>query len=109
MYNTKLARNDLKNKPVIKTGYCAAQYLFRGLERVGYMAGVYGWNADVYDCGAAYIVTGYRFTGLRGKYADHDFLTYCDKVAENLCQISADPAAAIADLRRRWLQMEIND
>ena len=66
----KLTRNNLNNKPVIKVGYCDACYLLRGLDRVGYMSGVYGWNADVYDTGAAYIVTGYRFTGLNGVYAD---------------------------------------
>lgn len=56
----KITRNELKNKPVIKIGYCAAQNMLAYSERIGYMSGVYGWNCDVYDFGFAYILTGYR-------------------------------------------------
>ena len=56
----KISRNELKNKPVIKVGYCAAQNMLAYSERIGYMSGAYGWNCDVYDFGTAYILTGYR-------------------------------------------------
>lgn len=46
---------------VIRVYYCDLQYLLRGRDRVAYTAGVYGWNADVYDVGnGVAIVTGYR-------------------------------------------------
>lgn len=46
---------------VICIGYCDLQYLLRKESRIGYTAGVYGWNADVYDVGnGVAIVTGYR-------------------------------------------------
>lgn len=46
---------------VICIGYCDLQYLLRGESRIGYTAGVHGWNADVYDVGnGVAIVTGYR-------------------------------------------------
>lgn len=60
MYNTKLTRKDIANKPVIKIGYCAAQSMLNLFDRIGYMSGVYGWNCDVYEFQEAYIVTGYR-------------------------------------------------
>lgn len=66
----KMTRKDLTGKPVIKVGYCGAYNLLRGLQPVGYMSGVYGWNCDVYDVSGAFIVTGYRFYGIRGTYAD---------------------------------------
>ena len=46
---------------VIRVYYCDLQYLLRRESRIGYTAGVYGWNADVYDVGnGVAIVTGYR-------------------------------------------------
>lgn len=80
----KLTRNDLTGKPVIKVGYCAAHFLLKGLERVGYTSGVYGWNADVFDAGAAYIVTGYRFHGIKGIRAHSYALMTAEKNAERV-------------------------
>ena len=46
---------------VIRVYYCDVQHLLRGRDRVAYTAGMYGWNADVYDVGnGVAIVTGYR-------------------------------------------------
>lgn len=46
---------------VICIGYGDLQHLLRGESRIGYTAGVCGWNADVYDVGnGVAIVTGYR-------------------------------------------------
>lgn len=81
MYNTRVTRNMLTDKPVLKIGYCAAHYLLSDLQRVGYMSGVYGWNCDVYDVEGVYILTGYRFS-VSGKYVNHDILEGLEKSAE---------------------------
>jgi hypothetical protein len=66
----KISRNELKNKPVIKIGYCAAQSMLGLFDRIGYMSGVYGWNCSVYEFQDAYILTGYRMPvkGIRENY-----------------------------------------
>lgn len=71
----KITRNELKNKPVIKIGYCAAQNMLAYSERIGYMSGVYGWNCDVYDFDGAYILTGYRMS-VKG-ISENNRLTDC--------------------------------
>jgi len=45
---------------VYSIGYCKAQYLLNYSRKVGYNAGVYGWNYDVYIVGDDTIITGYR-------------------------------------------------
>lgn len=49
-------------------GYCAASYLFRPLEKVGYTCGYYGWNYDVYNINGVIACTGYR--RMKGTYSD---------------------------------------
>lgn len=60
MYRQKITKSDLRGRVVIRAGYCAAYYLTRGLERLGYNSGVYGWNYDAFDLGGVILVTGYR-------------------------------------------------
>ena len=48
---------------VIQIPYCYAQELLSCVERTAYTAGVYGWNADLYDFGNVAICTGYRPVG----------------------------------------------
>lgn len=109
MEKVRFTRNMLTGKPVIKISYCGAWYLLKDLQPVGYTAGVYGWNADVYDVPGAWIVTGYRFYGIRGKYADSDFLDFCEKVAKNLMNISDNPYPLIADIREKFIASELSD
>lgn len=46
---------------IISVGYCDIQFLLQGMEREGYTAGIYGWNADIYEIDkTTAIVTGYR-------------------------------------------------
>ena len=45
---------------VIKIGYCDLQFLLKYESPITYTAGVYGWNADIYDFNGVAIVTGYR-------------------------------------------------
>lgn len=105
----KITRSQLVNKPIIKIGYCSATNLLKGLNRIGYMSGVYGWNCDVYDCDNAYILTGYRFYGISGKYADFEFLEFCENIAKNLNNISDNPIPLIADIRKKYIEMELAD
>ena len=56
-------KNDvlrLTNGRVYSVGYCQAQYLLMFTRKVGYNAGIYGWNYDVYIVGDDVIITGYR-------------------------------------------------
>lgn len=67
----QITRNYVKavanayNAPVVAVGYCGAQNLLNGCARLGYGAGVYGWNYDaylIYDARGNYamVCTGYR-------------------------------------------------
>ena len=48
-------------RKVIVIPYCGAQYLLYFQNPVAYNAGVYGWNADIYNpAPGVAIVTGYR-------------------------------------------------
>lgn len=45
----------------VAVGYYEAQSLLKGLYRIGYNSGVYGWNFDAFSLpGGATICTGYR-------------------------------------------------
>lgn len=45
---------------IINLGYCQAPDLLGYQTRIGYTAGVNGWNADIYELYGVAIVTGYR-------------------------------------------------
>lgn len=55
-------------KAVVSAGYCDLQNLLWGRDRLGYTAGAYGWNADVYLIDNVALVTGYRTFGNRISY-----------------------------------------
>ncbi len=75
----------MSNGRIWKIGYCQAQYLLGNVEakKVGYNAGVYGWNYDVYLFRNNVIVTGYR--GMFGNSFDYDLLKEYEKKAEAIC------------------------
>lgn len=56
---TKKAVNAGYNN-IICVGYADLHYLLNQLEPTAYTAGVYGWNADIYNINGVVIVTGYR-------------------------------------------------
>ena len=62
----------LTNGRVYSVGYCQAQSLLMFTRRVGYNAGVYGWNYDVYIVGDDVIITGYR--PFNAEKIDYDLL-----------------------------------
>ena len=113
----KMTRKNLTDKPVIKIGYCAAYNMLRGLDRIGYMTGVYGWNCDVFDAGAAYIVTGYRFPGVSGIVPDYNDVEKSDDIAEFILNRAVFPASAhieytdrletVANIRRDFIAKTI--
>ncbi len=70
------------NRHVIQLYYCEAQNLLRYSAPALYTAGVYGWNADVYDVGADAVVTGYRpFGDVR---PDPELVKQYDAAAEKI-------------------------
>lgn len=60
-------KKDLRELSPIRFGYCDICYILSYYNRIGYTAGVYGWNEDIYYINWEYISTGYRPTGERPK------------------------------------------
>lgn len=58
----RVTRKEIKENyyRVLQTGYCGMQYLLMGKQAIGYNAGLYGWNFDLYDVNGIAITTGYR-------------------------------------------------
>lgn len=59
----KITRSEINKENMIALGYCQAQASLNhfGYDyKVGYNAGVYGWNYDLYRINGVDIVTGYR-------------------------------------------------
>jgi hypothetical protein len=69
---------------VFSIPYCDAWHLLRGKEPKAYTAGIYGWNADIYEAdnfsGVA-IVTGYRPFG---KAAPRELLKKYEEKAKKI-------------------------
>ena len=63
MMRVQVTKRDVmrQNRFVIRVGYCDLQHLLRFKDSQFYTAGMYGWNADVYQVdGSAVVVTGYK-------------------------------------------------
>ena len=59
----KLKRKQIKGmyKNIIKIGYCELSELLAYTKKMGYTAGIYGWNTDIFELDwNTVIVTGYR-------------------------------------------------
>ena len=59
----KITRNEINKTNMVALGYCQAQAalnLFGTDYKVGYNAGVYGWNYGLYRIGGVDVVTGYN-------------------------------------------------
>lgn len=54
----KAVKNSYRK--IVCVGYCNLQKLLVLEKPVAYTAGVYGWNADIYDLDGIALVTGYR-------------------------------------------------
>ena len=58
----KITRNDINTKNMVALAYCECQRvldLFAYEYKIGYNAGVYGWNYDLYTINGVDVVTGY--------------------------------------------------
>lgn len=84
-------------KNMVEVGYCELQELLTFANQIGYTAGVYGWNASIYQVDPeTVIVTGYRPFGnistnyaLCKKYADKAIeakkeILNCEKLRDEL-------------------------
>lgn len=69
----KMSMRTMRNAypRVLCLGYCEAPYLLRGLERIAYSAGIYGWNCDWYERNGIGIATGYRTPNSKGMRRDY--------------------------------------
>lgn len=90
MLKGKMTKKEIieNYKNVIKVGYCEIQYLTHTAERMGFTAGVYGWNADIYKVdNDTVIVTGYRpFGNIEPKYdVIKKYEEIAKKVVKNWC------------------------
>lgn len=80
----KITRNDLYNfgaKKIIAIGYCNAWSLLNQEDRIGYNAGVYGWNYDAYYIDGVIITTGYCPIG---EHVNYDLLQEYETRAEKV-------------------------
>lgn len=87
----KSINNMYKNK--IEVGYCALQYLLYFKNRSFYTAGVYGWNADIYQVNwDTVIITGYRPFG--NIQPDYDLIGKYENKAKRIIntELSTDKA-----------------
>jgi hypothetical protein len=86
-----MTRKEIINrfKYVYSVGYCDLWHLLQYQNKIGYNAGVYGWNYDIFalDCNNIAICTGYR--GMPGKNIDHAIIK---KYEEKARKISSDYA-----------------
>lgn len=59
-----ITRNQIKRmgKPVVRIPHEFKPLAF--FERIGYNAGIYGWNYDIFNFGKAVIVAGYRINNI---------------------------------------------
>ena len=79
MNKIRMTKTALKYDKIYRIGYCELQKILKSLSAVGYNAGVYGWNYDVYCLGENVIlITGYRTDC--GIKISHEI---CDKILKD--------------------------
>ena len=106
--HTTMKRFNSSNS--IAVSYCGAWHLLYGLSPIHYNAGVYGWNCDIYDAGAAYIVTGYRNTRGRHNYeTTAAFEARAKAIYDDRETPYDEMCAAIASLRSEWVAAVMAD
>ena len=67
---------------IIRAGYCDLQGLLSYKSPRAYVAGVYGWNFDIYDIDGIAIVTGYRGMPSKNAWADYKLISEYEKKSE---------------------------
>ena len=59
----KITRNEINKENLVVLGYCQIQTvlnLFSADYKIGYNAGVYGWNYDLYRINGVDVIIGYN-------------------------------------------------
>ena len=80
---------------ILSVGYCGLQSLLSHESPVAYTAGVYGWNADVYQIWPnTAIVTGYRPCACKNMRDDYDVVKEYEEKAHGLDPYTKDVRAA---------------
>lgn len=82
-----LTKNEIKKQyeTIIQVGYCDLYDLTRQLKKIGYNAGIYGWNYDVFELDwNTCIITGYRTFDKGTIRLTSDFIQYMDKKANKI-------------------------
>ena len=89
---------------VIKIGYCDLQFLLKYESPITYTAGVYGWNADIYDFNGVAIVTGYRPFG--NICPDRQIIEKYEKEAGNICHNYSyeEGHKALRELQKKFIE-----
>lgn len=89
---------------VYSIGYCQAQYLLMFTRKVGYNAGVYGWNYDVYMVGDDTIITGYQ--PFSAEKVDYNLLKeYEDEARRVQCEGGEHTSMIINNLLEEMLRV----
>jgi len=65
MDKIRVKRKDINARETIALNYCELQTLFRSESPIAYIAGIYGWDCDIYTVEGIDIATGYRTIGTR--------------------------------------------
>ena len=83
----EITKNEIKRRyeTIIQLGYCDIYDLTRKLKKIGYNAGIYGWNYDVFELDwNTCIITGYRTFSKGTTRLTSDFIQYMDKKARQI-------------------------
>jgi hypothetical protein len=83
----EITRNDIRRQytNIIQLGYCDIYDLTRILKKIGYNAGIYGWNYDVFELDwNTCIITGYRTFSKGTIRLTREFIEYMDKKAHEI-------------------------
>ena len=96
---------------IICIGYCNLQYLLYYRNAFAYTAGVYGWNADIYDIGGGVaICTGYRPFG--NVSADYELVNEYDNKAREIIhntKIDDNPREKVDELLNEFIEKVLGE
>lgn len=83
----EITKNDIKRqyRIIIRVGYCDLYHLTKRLRKVGYNAGIYGWNYDVFELDYnTCIITGYRAFDKGTIRLSSDFIQYIENKTKKI-------------------------
>lgn len=102
-----LTRKDLYNygARVYYVGYCDAQFLLKGHDRIGANGGVYGWNWSAYRPAHDIIInTGYRnMTGEDARRVTRTYEQQAKEIFNNWDLLPAEREKMLEQIRAAWL------